>query len=65
MKFTKAQLNHIRMRYLQHTGSIEEDTTFIQPQITKRNELKSETWILISNWMEKCVKRTENKKENK
>jgi hypothetical protein len=61
MKLTKQQWDKLRYRYLQHTGSIEEDTTFIQPQITKRNELKSETWILISDWMEKCVKQKENK----
>ena len=62
MKLTKQQWDKLRHRYLQHTGSIqEEDTTFIQPQKIQRNELKSETWILISDWLEKCVKQKENK----
>lgn len=55
--FTPQQMFKIRYRYLQHTGSIEEEPRQInfEGQKTKRNALKLETGKLISQWLEKCV----------
>ena len=62
MKFTKTQFDKLRYRYLQHTGSIEEIPQQInfEPQKIKRNELKSETWVRVSKWLDECVRQTEN-----
>jgi hypothetical protein len=66
MKLTKQQWDKLRYRYCQHTGSIQEDDMmFIEPSKTKSKGLKSDTWYLISSWLDECVKRTENNKETK
>jgi hypothetical protein len=62
MKLTKQQWDKLRHRYYQHTGSIQEDDmTFIEGSKTSSNGLKSETWILISDWFDECVRQKETK----
>jgi hypothetical protein len=56
MNFTEPQWNKLRFRYLQYTGSIEEEITFIEPQLTKRNAVKSKSNINIPELIENALK---------
>ena len=56
--FTPQEYRQLQYRYLQHTGSIEEEprTINFEGSKTKRNALKTKTGILIKEWIQKCVK---------
>ena len=57
-RFTTQQMRQLQYRYLQHTGSLEEEPRRInfEGQITKRNALSRKRDTLIKEWIKKCVK---------